>query len=49
MNKETFIKELKKNGYKTKIVSGESPKLFNCENVYKHFRRFCVKISLLVY
>ena len=37
-NKPSIIRELKNNGYRTKIVTCASPKLFNCGNFYKYLQ-----------
>lgn len=37
-NKESIIKELKNNGYNTKILSTSSDKLYNCGQVYEYLR-----------
>ena len=37
-NKESIIKELKNNGYNTKILSTSSDKLYNCGQVYEYLK-----------
>lgn len=37
-NRESIIKNLKENGYKTKILTANSEKLYNCGKVYKYMQ-----------